>query len=155
MTPTPPSCRRPFTPHPPGPPPPCHAPSPSPKKPKTDQFPRVFAGPEHSQGVVVLIAAVRVVEHLLDGQAVLAGGRQVVHGGGHVAQHVVDGAVHLVPVHHARCLGVADAEAALPQLRIRPKCKGESARAKVDRAEQAGIYTKRFRSSAGLPAWVL
>ena len=129
-------------------------PLPSPQKP-TDQFPRVFAGPEHSQGVVVLIAAVRVVEHLLDGQTVLAGGRQVVHGGGHVAQHVVDGAVHLVPVHHARRLGVADAEAALPQLRIRPKCKGESARAKVDCAEQAGIYIKYFRSSTGLPAWVL
>ena len=67
-----------------------------------------------SQRVVVLVAAVGVVEDLLDGQAVLAGGGQVVHGGGHVAQHVVDGAVHLVPVHHTQRLGVADAEPTLP-----------------------------------------
>ena len=112
----------------------------------------MFAGPEHSQGVVVLIAAVWVVEHLLDGQAVLAGGRQVMHGGGHVAQHVVDGAVHLVPVHHARRLGVADAEAALPQLRIRPKCKGESARAKVQGPKWTMLNRLEFTLSTSVQA---
>eukprot|EP00745_Piridium_sociabile_P001995 TRINITY_DN11189_c0_g1_i5.p1 TRINITY_DN11189_c0_g1~~TRINITY_DN11189_c0_g1_i5.p1 ORF type:complete len:109 (+),score=14.20 TRINITY_DN11189_c0_g1_i5:160-486(+) len=52
------------------------------------------------QCVVPLEAAVRVVQHLLDGQAVLPAGAEVVHGGGDVAQHVVQGSVHLVPVHH-------------------------------------------------------
>ena len=65
---------------------------------------------------MALVAAVWIVEDLLDGLAVLLGRAEVVHGGGDIAEYVVDGSVHFVSVYHACGLGVTDSKPTLPQL---------------------------------------